>query len=52
MNDMRRPTTEQTLPPLEPGDCLDQKTFHARYLATPEHVRFVAELAQRRQSSK
>jgi Uma2 family endonuclease len=26
-------------PPLEAGDHLDQKTFHARYLATPEHVR-------------
>lgn len=28
-----------TLPPLENGDRLDQKTFHARYDAMPEHVR-------------
>jgi Uma2 family endonuclease len=27
------------LPPLEPGDRLDQKTFHARYEAMPEDVR-------------
>jgi Uma2 family endonuclease len=27
------------LPPLEPGDHLDQKTFHARYEATPEQTR-------------
>jgi Uma2 family endonuclease len=27
------------LPPLENGDRLDQKTFHARYKAMPEHVR-------------
>jgi Uma2 family endonuclease len=27
------------LPQLEPGDHLDQKTFHARYLAMPEQVR-------------
>jgi Uma2 family endonuclease len=27
------------LPPLEPGDHLDQKTFHARYEAMPEDVR-------------
>jgi Uma2 family endonuclease len=26
------------LPPLEPGDHLDQPTFHARYLAMPEDV--------------
>ena len=25
--------------PLEPGDCLDQKTFHARYEAMPEPVK-------------
>jgi Uma2 family endonuclease len=25
--------------PLESGDCLDQKTFHARYEAMPEHVK-------------
>jgi Putative restriction endonuclease len=29
----------QTLPPLENGDRLDQKTFHARYEAMPENVR-------------
>src|SRR5919197_4360648 len=28
------------LPPLEPGDHLDQKTFHARYEAYPEDVKF------------
>jgi Uma2 family endonuclease len=27
------------LPPLENGDHLDQKTFHARYEAMPEHVK-------------
>lgn len=27
------------LPPLEPGDHLDQKTFHARYEAMPEDFR-------------
>jgi len=27
------------LPPLEPGDNLDQETFHARYLAYPEPMR-------------
>jgi Uma2 family endonuclease len=32
------------LPPLEPGDHLDQKTFHARYKAMPAHVR--AELVE------
>jgi Uma2 family endonuclease len=26
-------------PPLENGDCLDQKTFHERYEAMPEHVK-------------
>jgi Uma2 family endonuclease len=30
---------EEGLPPLEAGDRLDQKTFHARYEAMPEHVR-------------
>lgn len=25
--------------PLEPGDCMDQETFHARYEAMPEHVK-------------
>jgi Uma2 family endonuclease len=33
-----QPSAEK-LPPLEPGDHLDQKTFHARYEAMPEHVR-------------
>ena len=28
-----------SLPPLENGDRLDQKTFHARYEAMPSHVR-------------
>jgi Uma2 family endonuclease len=28
-----------TLPPLKNGDRLDQKTFHERYEAMPEHVR-------------
>jgi Uma2 family endonuclease len=35
---------DEGLPPLEAGDHLDQKTFHARYEAMPEHVR--AELVQ------
>jgi Uma2 family endonuclease len=30
---------EEGLLPLQPGDHLDQKTFHARYAAMPEHVR-------------
>lgn len=30
---------DQSLPPLEPGDHLDQKTFHARYQAMPEDVK-------------
>lgn len=30
---------EETLPPLENGDHLDQKTFHARYEAMPEKTR-------------
>src|SRR5713101_89079 len=30
---------EKSLPPLENGDRLDQKTFHARYEAMPENVR-------------
>src|SRR5262245_58007076 len=29
----------KTLPPLENGDHLDQKTFHERYEAMPSHVR-------------
>jgi len=33
------PPEETTLPPLENGERLDQKTFHARYEAMPEHVR-------------
>src|SRR4051812_28894200 len=37
----RRPAggTDGKLPPLENGDCLDQKTFHERYEAMPKHVR-------------
>jgi len=31
--------SEAALPPLEPGDHLDQKTFHARYEAMPEDVK-------------
>lgn len=31
--------TEPALPPLENGDRLDQKTFHARYEAMPEETR-------------
>src|SRR3954467_15318740 len=30
---------EDTLPPLENGEHLDQPTFHARYEAMPENVR-------------
>jgi Uma2 family endonuclease len=30
---------KKALPPLENGDHLDQKTFHARYEAMPAHVR-------------
>jgi hypothetical protein len=30
---------EPIIPLLENGDRLDQKTFHERYEATPEHVR-------------
>ena len=30
---------KKDLPPLENGDRLDQKTFHARYEAMPSHVR-------------
>ena len=32
-------TDEDTMPLLENGDRLDQKTFHARYEAMPRHVR-------------
>jgi hypothetical protein len=36
----RSPTPrKRILPPLENGDYLDQKTFHARYEAMPAHVR-------------
>jgi Putative restriction endonuclease len=35
---------DEALPPLAEGDHLDQKSFHARYEAMPEHVR--AELVQ------
>ncbi len=34
-----RPSRTRTLPPLENGDHLDQKTFHARYEAMPEDCR-------------
>lgn len=34
-----RPRRSKTLPPLENGDRLDQKTFHARYEAMPENCR-------------
>lgn len=30
---------KRRLPPLENGDRLDQKTFHARYEGMPAHVR-------------
>src|SRR5438034_23129 len=39
MNDTRRPIVEETLPPLEAGDRLDQQTFHARYEAMPPATR-------------
>lgn len=32
-------TIDKTIPPLENGDHLDQKTFHARYEAMPEGTR-------------
>ncbi len=35
----RRRETRSALPPLENGDHLDQKTFHERYEAMPDHVR-------------
>src|ERR1700687_6429290 len=34
-----RVSSNRRLPPLEPGDHLDQGTFHARYEVSPEHVR-------------
>jgi Uma2 family endonuclease len=37
-------SSDEGLPPLVPGERLDQKTFHARYEAMPEDVR--AELIQ------
>jgi Uma2 family endonuclease len=33
------PVDKPSLPPLEPGDRLDQKTFHERYEAMPEDFR-------------
>jgi Uma2 family endonuclease len=39
-----KPPVSRALPPLEAGDHLDQKTFHARYEAMPEQVR--AELVE------
>src|SRR6266851_963876 len=35
----RKPLETKKLPPLEPGDNLDQKTFHARYEAMPDGTR-------------
>jgi hypothetical protein len=35
----RRTRKPRIIPPLENGDRLDQKTFHDRYEAMPEHVR-------------
>ncbi|MBI2480657.1 MAG: hypothetical protein HYV60_19140, partial [Planctomycetia bacterium] len=32
-------TVNAPIPPLEPGDHLDQKTFHVRYEAMPEDVK-------------
>lgn len=32
-------TQTEAIPPLEPGDHLDQKTFHERYEAMPKNVR-------------
>lgn len=34
----RRPPPKDPVPPLENGDCLDQKTFHERYEAMPVDV--------------
>jgi Uma2 family endonuclease len=34
-----KPPRSKRIPPLENGDRLDQKTFHARYQAMPEHCR-------------
>jgi len=34
-----RRTLPPRLPPLENGDRLDQKSYHERYEAMPEHVR-------------
>lgn len=36
---VKAPAKRRPLPPLENGDRLDQKTFHARYEAMPSHVR-------------
>ena len=36
---MAAPQTIKSLPPLVPGERLDQKTFHARYEAMPPHVK-------------
>ena len=45
-NDLQQQTSEHVaitipapIPPLEPGDHLDQKTFHERYEAMPEDVK-------------
>jgi Uma2 family endonuclease len=45
MNPVTQPTrpqsgrTDEPIPPLEPGDTLDQETFHERYEAMPPRVR-------------
>jgi hypothetical protein len=39
LNPQRVRNRVQSVPPLENGDRLDQKTFHERYKAMPEHVR-------------
>src|SRR4051794_2985265 len=39
MADMPHGTVNTPLPPLKDGDRLDQKTFHERYEAMPDHFR-------------
>lgn len=39
MADMPHDTGRRLLPPLEPGDRLDQKTFHERYESMPKNFR-------------
>lgn len=38
MHSAAKITRAKVLPPLENGDRMDQKTFHERYLAMPEHI--------------